>query len=394
MLLLHLYNLETGLNYINVTVTSETGIINVYSIIVERERNKNNYLRNIFVRGYKLKPEFNKETLEYSLEVENEVEIVTIEAEKEEETEEIIGIGEKRLEEGLNSYEISCISESGEIRVYKVNITRNKKISSKLEYLEVKEGSISPEFNKETYEYYVNVPNEYEQVTIEYRKEEEEATVEVKGNENLKEGQNKIEIKVTSTKGEESTYIINVTRAGLTNNYLSALEVDKGSLNPAFEKEKQNYEVRVGNEVERIKVEATAEAETSTVTGIGEYELKTGENKIIVKVESESFIIREYKINVIREKSTNNNLSNIIVSEGEISPEFNKETLNYEVNVPEGTKEIEIVGIKEEESASIIGNGKHEIEAGENEISLIVTSERGEVAAKAAVDFTEVRMPE
>jgi hypothetical protein len=183
-----IYTLKTGINTINVTVTSENGIINVYTVIVEKEASENNKLRNLFVRGYKISPEFDSENLEYTLEVDNDVESVVIDAEKEDETEEIIGLGEKRLQIGENSFEVSVTSESGEIRIYKINITRKKKVSSKLEYLEVQEGSISPEFNKETYEYYVTVPNEYEEVGIEYKKEDEEATVEIIGNENLKVG--------------------------------------------------------------------------------------------------------------------------------------------------------------------------------------------------------------
>ena len=62
-----------------------------------------------------------------------------------------------------------------------------------------------------------------------------------------------------------------------------------------------------------------------------------------------------------------------------MSEEFNKEQLEYTVNVKEGTKSIEIFAEKEVETSIMTGDGLHNIDIGENDILITVTSESGSV---------------
>ena len=75
--------------------------------------------------------------------------------------------------------------------------------------------TLDPEFNKDTYEYNVEVPNEVEKVTINATKNDANASVSGAGEKELEEGNNKVEIVVTAQKGNSLTYVVNVNRKEL-----------------------------------------------------------------------------------------------------------------------------------------------------------------------------------
>lgn len=80
-----------------------------------------------------------------------------------------------------------------------------------------------------------------------------------------------------------------------------------------------------------------------------------------------------------REKSTNNYLSALSVEGYEISPGFNKETNEYNVEVPATVTEIKINATKADKYASLSGTGTFEVYEGSNPFEIIVTSETGVV---------------
>lgn len=75
--------------------------------------------------------------------------------------------------------------------------------------------------------------------------------------------------------------------------------------------------------------------------------------------------------------SKNNNLSSLQVEGFSLSPEFNKDTLEYSVVVPEGTKEVNIIGSVEDRKSSIIGTGVKEVNQGNNKFLITVKAQNG-----------------
>ena len=92
------------------------------SVNPPREKDTNNYLKSIGVSGYTLTPEFNKDVMEYSVEVPNTVDKVTLEASPESGYANISGIGEVEVNEGTNTFEIKVTSETGVERIYKITV--------------------------------------------------------------------------------------------------------------------------------------------------------------------------------------------------------------------------------------------------------------------------------
>lgn len=93
---------------------------------IEASYSTNANLSSLSVDGYELTPAFNKDTDSYTLEVENDIEKVIINATKADSSATISGTGEKSLTEGLNKFEIVVTAEKGNKKIYTIEITRKE----------------------------------------------------------------------------------------------------------------------------------------------------------------------------------------------------------------------------------------------------------------------------
>lgn len=90
------------------------------SIDVNKVYDKNNYLTSLNIEGYTLSPVFNKETLEYEVELEPGTEKVNVNASLESKKAKIKGNGEVSVVEGINTINIVVTAENGNERIYKI----------------------------------------------------------------------------------------------------------------------------------------------------------------------------------------------------------------------------------------------------------------------------------
>lgn len=91
------------------------------------------------------------------------------------------------------------------------------------------------------------------------------------------------------------------TKVKSSNNYLSSLKVDIGTLN--FNKNVLEYTLDVKNDIDSIKIEALPEESSSVVTGTGEFPLAAGVNDFKISVTSESNETREYVIHINKKEN-------------------------------------------------------------------------------------------
>lgn len=89
---------------------------------LEASYSKDNYLSSLSVSGYNLTPKFDKNTLEYSLEVENDVREITVSAKANDSKAEVEGTGKHSLVEGSNEIKVSVTAENGNVRNYVLNV--------------------------------------------------------------------------------------------------------------------------------------------------------------------------------------------------------------------------------------------------------------------------------
>ncbi len=380
-----LKTLDSGENYFNITVTSEAGTKKTYTILINKEASDNNYLSSLIVSEGTLNPVFNKNTPTYNIVVPYTVNEITVSGTLEDVSSSQIGFGNYTLKTGDNNISIVVTSESGDIRVYSLVVTKESIISSYLTSLSVPNYDFEEEFMKELMEYYVTVDYEVSNIEPNYTLEDVNASVIVSGNTNLKVGMNEVHIKVTSSDGSmESDYIIYVNRKMSTNNFLSVLSVDGYLLEPTFNPEVLVYNLTVPRDVESVNVTAITQDVSATIlSGVGTHNLKLGLNTIEVKVKSMIGITRIYKVNIIREQSSNNYLQSLVVSNLntnlELTPSFDKTLNSYTVTAPSDANFVQIKATTDDENSSVSGTGIKELASGVNHFDIVVTADDGSV---------------
>ena len=98
-------------------VESKTASVN---ILKPKYYSSNNYLKNLSVEGYDIG--FNKDKISYDVTLKETKTSIVINAEKQEATQTISGVGEVSLEEGMNKKEIEVKAENQSVRIYTLNI--------------------------------------------------------------------------------------------------------------------------------------------------------------------------------------------------------------------------------------------------------------------------------
>ena len=346
-----------------------------YIITVTKEKNDNAYLKSLEVEGYSISPGFNKGTYEYTLEVENEIDEVRIIAEAEEITSTVSETGMHTIEKGLNEITLVVTAEDESTKEYTVKITRIGSRNNYLKSLEVEGHLVNPEFDKEEPEYTLNVAYEIDRVNIVAEAEDSNAFVTGDGEFILEVGENIRNIIVTAEHGETKTYKVKVTRETPITSLLKDIKVRNYKLSPIFESTETNYTVVVDNEVESLELIIEKIDPASTYV-IENNTLNVGENEVrVVSTSRDGNYTTTYTINVIRQSYSNTYLSSLIVSEGSLSPTFDKTTISYEVEVPYETETITVTGEPEIETSVVSGNGEYNLRVGNNPIEIKVTSE-------------------
>ena len=88
---------------------------------LESTYSKNNNLSKLEIEGYNLNPEFNKDTLEYNLDLEYGTESINIITTTEDSKASVDGAGEIKLSQGINSIKIVVTAENGSTKIYTIN---------------------------------------------------------------------------------------------------------------------------------------------------------------------------------------------------------------------------------------------------------------------------------
>ena len=307
--------LNYGLNTFKITVTSESGVANVYTIKVTRpdNRKKINTLENITLSEGKIS--FDKETTAYNVNAGKQVNEITVDATLSDETSSFVsGYGPRTIElkTGQNIIEIKVKAENESIKTYKIVVTKEDPRSNNnfIKKITLSDGKIT--FDKEMLEYETTILYEIKKIDIQVELEDSKSTYEITGNDNLKVGENLIIITVKAENESTREYKIRVVRKeeseALSNNSkLNSLIIDGYSIN--FSPTKYEYTIKIAKE-EQLQIHYQADDKGSIVSIQGNENLKNG-SIIIVKVTAEDGTKTEYKITVA--KSDNNIFVYIII---------------------------------------------------------------------------------
>lgn len=191
--------------------------------------------------------------------------------------------------------------------------TDDESTNNDLASLSITDYQISPEFNKNTRNYYVAIPTTVSSVEVNAQAESAKATLKITGNTQLTKTENTIQIVVTSAKGKKKTYKITVTKQKENALKLQSLEIKGATFSPAFDSSKYYYtaEMKINDDSKDITVEAVANNANAKVEVIGDKGIQAGENLVSVIVSNSSeTTVYEILINATVEKTIISNVEN------------------------------------------------------------------------------------
>lgn len=200
-------------------------------------------------------------------------------------------------------------------------------------------------------------------------------------------------IVVKAENGSTTTYAIVVTKrdeqpekpALNSDATLKTLDVSGYTLSPKFNSNTTTYSMTVKNNINSLNVNAIANDPKAKVTITGNSGWKEGNNVIRITVTAEDGSEKVYIVNVNKKennekaptKSNNNYLANIFASDGEIKPNFEKNTTSYNIKVPNDVIKLDLKVAAEDNKSTVIINGNDNLKEGMNVITIEVTAEDG-----------------
>lgn len=152
-------------------------------------------------------------------------------------------------------------------------------------------------------------------------------------------GSRTVSVNISSNTSSNSSSSQNTTVSKKSgDNNLSTLTLNNGELSPSFNKDTLEYKVDLKRDITKLKIDATPSDPKAKIEGIGEIDVKPGNNNIEIKVTAENGNIKIYKINAYVDETPqvyldyNKNKIGIVRNlEGLNIPEgFNKE--DYKIN--------------------------------------------------------------
>lgn len=301
-----------------------------------------NTLSNITLSNGSLSPKFNSNTNVYNVEVENDVDVLTVGATLTDNKSSFVnsyGPRNVHLNEGENNVYLKVKSEAGSVRVYRLIITRKKannvepeptptptptpdptpeptpEVSKALlSSLKLSEGKI--DFESNVFDYNVTVGYDVTNVVATVELENDTDTVDIKGGESLEVGANELTITVTSSDGSVSNvYTIYIIKKEEDtdisgNSLLKSLVINGHAIN--FDPNVNEYNITIKKNETDVGIECVPDDSNASVTIEGNANLTTG-SQIKIRVTAENGNYTDYLINVTGYQKKSNIIGTIFI---------------------------------------------------------------------------------
>ena len=207
-------------------------------------KNNNPLLIDILINGKSIESQFDQFITDYVIAIEKEK--IEIEAVPDDANAKVEIIGNTNLQIGKNEIEIKVIAEDGKTtQSYYLHITRGneEKANANLKDIQIEGVTINPKFNSKDIEYYVEYKGMIEKLNINAIPENENAKVEIMGNESYNSTLHVGKIVVTAEDGiTTKTYKIIAKREGESVEEPSGLEDVENEIIQLEENKKQEQQ--------------------------------------------------------------------------------------------------------------------------------------------------------
>lgn len=116
----------------------------------------------------------------------------------------------------------------------------------------------------------------------------------------------------------------------------------------------------------------------AATVSVGSYEMYSYSDEAAMNVSAGSKTIKIItQAELEASYSKNNNLSSLSVNGYEITPAFDKNTLEYKVELPASVENIDVAATAEDSKSKISGTGSLQVAEGDNKFEIVVTAENG-----------------
>lgn len=298
------HKLKCGSNTLKInTVSGDKSKKLTYTLNINRKCDDNTSLKGITLSSGTLSPVFSADTLEYKVSVDTNVEKMSIDVSKED-NQKVSGlVKDAKLAFGDNTFSIKVTSESGKSKTYKIVVNRadNRSNNALLGSITIDNGKLN--FDRNVFMYDVRVLNEVSTINVVATPEDSKAKVEVDSPKSLKEGDNKVVIKVTAENGATQEYSINVKRLKVgevlgDNPNIANIIITGYNIN--FNPMTTSYNLKLDNKTKSLSISVVMQEEGATYQINGNNDLKNGD---IITINTTSMDGTQNTYKIIIEKS-------------------------------------------------------------------------------------------
>ncbi|RYD95761.1 MAG: cadherin-like beta sandwich domain-containing protein, partial [Sphingobacteriales bacterium] len=274
--------------------------------------------------------------------------------------------------------------------------------SANLSGLGVSPGTLDPDFNPATTNYYVTVDNNVTEVAITPTAGNAGATIAVGSNTvtsgdayqlAVVPGENTSTINVTGTGGDVKSYTIIVNRTALTENELTGISFSTGTLTETFNPNILEYTLKISSDATNIIFTPGAASDGATVL-VGDDVIAPGgtynatvnseDDIYFITVKAQNGTTREYRFN-IRYFSDDAYLSALAINRSDFGSPFEPSVTEYVAdNIITGSNIVNVMATPNSDVTRSLtingqpgGNADITLQAGENVIAVVVTAEDG-----------------
>ena len=365
-------SLKYGTNTFTITVTSESGSTQKYTIKIDKvdNRDSNNLLKSLSVKDYDITPKFDMLTSEYKLKVEPNVKSITIDAEIYSGTSKFkskYGPRTVSLKYGKNDVKVIVIAENELERTYTITVTRqdDRDSNNYLSKLEVENKKLI--FDKKVNKYPLNVLMDVTEINIIAEAESSKAKVTGAGVKKLKPGKNEFTIKVTAENETVNKYVLTVNRLEElppedTVPFITSFKIKNAKSELVFDANTTSYDVKIADKDKELDFDiSVSSGVTAKISGN-----ENLENGSVVRVTvSDGFESREYSITIKKDE---------VKKEAEQLPTTKKKSNNTLLFIIIGIVPLVIAGVvfliiktkKNEEETNNVNNENNENNAEAN----------------------------
>lgn len=411
--------LVVGVNTFTIRVTAQDGTTTkTYTLTINRAQSSDATLSNLAISSGTLAPAFAPATVGYAATVTNLTTFITL-IPTASEANAVIKVNGAVVASGAatnaiplivgtNNIAVAVTAQDGTtLKTYTIAVTRLPSSDAALKTLTVSTGTLAPAFTPATTGYTVAVANAVTTISVTPTVNEVHATVKVNGttlasgtassNIPLTVGANNITLIVTAEDGTTTqSYTVRVNRAPSSNADLANLTVSAGTLTPSFGKAILGYTALVKNNISSITLQPTADDNTATIkiNGVSvasgatsaAIPLAVGNTTInTVVTAQDGTTIRTYKIIINRALSSVDDLTDLKISAGTLSPAFESGTNDYTASVSNATTSLKVTPTVADPNATVTVNGTAVVSGaasgnvnlvvGANTIKVVVTAQ-------------------